>query len=1584
MNFFYHKTVNSLVYLYSAMYLKFKVYSYENIYIDWCTSIYWRKKMSEIIKIERKVSTMAGSLIVVIPASIVHSKEIERGDILVFTEKKESFSVRKKIPPNVRNKLRKRNLITIIILCLFVGSTIFGIPDNRIPLEEELDPIMKEPSSLEMPESPQTKTVPAGWNLGESVETVHSFTTKTAERIIDMYPNELLASTTITGDISRTYEADDIYQTIFCNVATDCDEPYPDYDDFIMGTFLYMLSIEYEIDVKVSGEIWVECESQYITNKGSRSCFDETSYIPVTQEHISTGGSIRIKVCVFAGVGIEMDTALVYYLFNYENSDWDRTIADTTNDSTAACIFTSLELEVDRVYFTPTNITESIRSEYSYSSESVNNHKLDIYNVDFGSKITIKKPTHWTYSSVNIDCTVTESGNDIILSNLIPTNYCVYFTSNSSYFLAIEETTSDYLSDIGFENGQYTNDWTSTFTTTIDTGIVFEGYHSVKIISAAAKTFTLSASDFTMNYYYLSFALYLTAGSITITTDDHSETINTNTDRWQIVQFFTQTDSFVLSSGSVTCYFDGFSIMESSTVVSTTDLDTYEFSSSFVVWDNYLNPTLSNLDDIYFRLFDRTAQTEISSYETITNSVGVATWTYIGSFEQKEYMIYAYTINSYFGSEITEIDVTESTDNWGVFNNVGSEIITVSDSVISLEYYEDGVGTNTEIRYATTGSVSYADLLYYRIKSNDTLVIDYTLIRDTDSYLGNMTDHSLTTSYSERTDIMILMLDSGVFDDENLEDIRLRFKTDGHFTVSISDFRFLHSAKFYFTPAYSYNIDYAEEILEDSWDFSEGDIEGFIDNSLAESSTVQDGYFSIFTDGAACGIYEEGLSIDSTEYTHLIVRLKANVSCNLLFQDYGSATSYQTVAITTSWVTTTYVLTDDADWIGIIVDLYLQQGDTIAQIDIDFIRLIHVEDLSYFTTDTTITLDSENSALVNKVYSDNQCLGDYTEPGIVPLNGTLSVNHNITRVPFARANVNKAFLYSETTQYTYRIDIASNYFTDLRVSIDAAAGLLYVGYLTYWGNTTIRIADNGSWLGVAQNEGNTIWSFNELAYGLHNFTLYFYNGGDTWQSFSTSVTIVEPDITVLALSYYEKHYDADAGHIYINYDTTWGNTTIRVSDNGSWLGVAVSGEELSIWTTTADYGLHNITVIIYNDGVIWFTDIFTFTYNQPSQIWQEVLFRFTSSITGATIDSEKYLRIFIDDQLVSAGTVTYLENFNITIYDNFNNELYSSTNTPYAAIIDIGLALRLVNFTNPNAVACRYEIWKGSYDQSLIIASLATESYYLFDSNYTLIAEALDPHYLDNIQYILTDSTFTVVVGMATISLILNTYEETDFLMSFTFTSTYTGGIIDSETYLIIFLNGTEIDSSVNVWSKDNFTLEIYDNFDNILYDSTISYSRVVAITLAMRQFTFTNMEQEATTIDIQQSGSDGLLFFPLAIAGSIPVWLSEGSYTVTHSPRNPDKETNVLWTSKSYDFVCSLSNQTLSMYLEQFEIIDAPTDFMSSIREYFQENQNMLIVVGVIGVATIITVIISTVLIIQKVSQLIVLMQKKKNKTEE
>ena len=225
----------------------------------------------------------------------------------------------------------------------------------------------------------------------------------------------------------------------------------------------------------------------------------------------------------------------------------------------------------------------------------------------------------------------------------------------------------------------------------------------------------------------------------------------------------------------------------------------------------------------------------------------------------------------------------------------------------------------------------------------------------------------------------------------------------------------------------------------------------------------------------------------------------------------------------------------------------------------------------------------------------------------------------------------------------------------------------------------------------------------------------------------------------------------------------------------------------------------------------------------------------------------------------------------------FGQSVYFEADRSYTRNIAIQLPMRSVTFENNNTVACTYEIWQSAYSRDIIIGDSNTTDFYLIDGTYTLVANAIDPHYSDNIIYITTSTGFRVIAGMSNIGVILNTYEEQLFQMTFICRSSYTGIVISIEDYLKIYLNETPIIGyTANVYSKDIFILTIKDKFDNELWNGSITYSRTITKSVDMRVFTFTNRETQITTMTILQSGSSGHLFYPLQMLGSVQVYLKD------------------------------------------------------------------------------------------------------------
>ena len=351
----------------------------------------------------------------------------------------------------------------------------------------------------------------------------------------------------------------------------------------------------------------------------------------------------------------------------------------------------------------------------------------------------------------------------------------------------------------------------------------------------------------------------------------------------------------------------------------------------------------------------------------------------------------------------------------------------------------------------------------------------------------------------------------------------------------------------------------------------------------------------------------------------------------------------------------------------------------------------------------------------------------------------------------------------------------TNYYLTIETSVDAAGGLFYVMIETYFDNCTIRVMDNTSFLGDNTTEGSSIWSFDETAYGLHNFTIFIYQGYDLWDTITTSVTIIAPDLTALGLTVYEKHFDADAGLLYVNYETTWGNTTIQLMDNGTLLGPPVAGEENSIWLFTASIGLHNISITISHDGVAWFTDIFSFTINIPYQVWKDVSFTFRSDYDSGYIDADYYLKIFLDGVIIGSSALTYKDNFSLTIYDEHDQLLYENATYLYQYSSTIYLPLRSYTITNNDYIPIAVSILATGSDAGgglfLLVPSAGSVSVYLKDGSYTILdIPTIDEVAGGNDIYTATSVVMEVSATQTAIGLFLGQKEDPQFLLNFSWT----------------------------------------------------------------------------------------------------------------------------------------------------------------------------------------------------------------------
>ncbi|MCG3257380.1 MAG: hypothetical protein KAU62_14865, partial [Candidatus Heimdallarchaeota archaeon] len=299
-----------------------------------------------------------------------------------------------------------------------------------------------------------------------------------------------------------------------------------------------------------------------------------------------------------------------------------------------------------------------------------------------------------------------------------------------------------------------------------------------------------------------------------------------------------------------------------------------------------------------------------------------------------------------------------------------------------------------------------------------------------------------------------------------------------------------------------------------------------------------------------------------------------------------------------------------------------------------------------------------------------------------------------------------------------------NYYLDLwNPGIDLLAGLIYFEYSTYFGNTTVRLALNDSWLGSAVGEGFSSWSFIP-DYGFLNFSIYIYQGEEVWDYLEIGITNVEPDINTFELLY-EKFSENDF-YCFYSYFTNWGNTTAYVYENSTLISTLDEFTSLS-WERNLAYDTYvNVTVDIV-------TNNFNLTleygyYNAPSTInvYLVDIDLFDQFGLGLTFTTVKFYMNYINDSYrLPENFITTETNFTIYVTDYFNVTLKTvevyltdSTKTNY---VDISIIYYLAEFVNPYNFYVLVEVTRnGVSHPGFNIAGNTTYHFWLTSGSYNL------------------------------------------------------------------------------------------------------------------------------------------------------------------------------------------------------------------------------------------------------------------------
>jgi hypothetical protein len=886
--------------------------------------------------------------------------------------------------------IKKTKFTAITILALFIGMVFCSIPNGPLTNFAE-DPQINEsqdiftapkPTDDSIVDTPATRSVIDydRWYLSESVKTDIEFNKQGLNHeLANWYSSHASSSYGIsqTGFMNSFLNDTDYWLTSISWGSAETDQV-----DFSFTHKLYCGGAG-DIYFDYRGEVLTGALNPYYTlwTSGTKA---------VDSSDLDAQGYLYIEFWItFAPL---IDKLYCYiYMHTVEGSEVVSFVQklSITDPSTAI-----LTMWVDYFYFQRDTITNNIRSERKYNSPTTKTHSVNPPSVAFAKEMNIYyNEEEWTYSSITPYASVTVAGGVVTVNSPTEIDYEVLFISNCTNHLAIKDVSTDLAFNPSFEDGInfFVADYgTYPDSVEITTLIIQEGYYSLEVEDSGTKHLTFPDKLSSGEYYFF---LWYYIEEIGTNTNNflfyYKDTSNswiseeifnkdTSTDRWHKFEFFFKTgdstdeEMFKLSFvDNVKFYIDALGFFQTSTTIKTTQSSESQIDFDGVVADSY-NFAQDSFRDYQVEIWDRCDQTLEYSYTTVTDEFGHGTVTHSYAFEQKEYEIRTYSLDSYFGSEQTQIDVTNSLTDWDLSNeDTGTKTASCVDSSIVFEFRESG-SVNWEIIYNPTATfdISSADILYYTYRSNVTSALTYKWIRtDSSNHILNQTNRDFTT------DTVYHMVDSfrhsdyvetGAFDDTSIDRIYLRASLPlGWVKVEIFDFRFINAQKLYFTPSVPTETDYAETVLGDAWDFSEGDNDGWDASCIFDNEYFENGLFTAEKGNLTSNYfyidYDNTFSAEAEKYNTLQIRFKINetiyrTASQWLFRVYdthwgnfvGGIYATQTTYIYADTWYTFNVFLDGVEWKNTETDLMIYWSYNVApnvafKLETDYINLVHVD-----------------------------------------------------------------------------------------------------------------------------------------------------------------------------------------------------------------------------------------------------------------------------------------------------------------------------------------------------------------------------------------------------------------------------------------------------------------------------------------------------------------------------------------------------------------------------------------------------------------------------------------------------------------
>ncbi len=1171
-------------------------------------------------------------------------------------------------------------------------------------------------------------------------------------------------------------------------------------------------------------------------------------------------------------------------------------------------------IQIDYLYFLRDTIDNNIRSYHNYASATTMINRKTIPSVPHAKEINVNLMTDETVTSVNPSASWSITSNVLTIASPTELDYEVFSSRNCSNILGIEDKSTDYLFDIGFEKNEFLTDWhfLSTFNIAqTATDIVSEKYRSLHLVESSQNDAHLmgKVSESSIEGY-ISFDFYridmagteyykfLIYDEVSDSWVDLAYLHTYSADSWHKLFFYVHLKydptydrqfQFSLGDSGRVCnfYIDNFRFSQTSTTISTQGYSDHLITLMMTAWNGYENPPMP-FEEVTIELWDRTAQTLEYSYITTTDENGIATWNFEQGFEQKEYELRTYSLNSYFGSEQTQTDVTNSVADWTLNNeDVGTETFTCVDSTLIFEFRESGA-ENWEIYYnpSSTFDISSADILYYTYRSNVTSRLNYKWIKtDASNHILNVTDTEFTANIIYHFKDSFRHADyaeTGTFDDASVDIFyhRANFPT-GWIKVEIFDFRFINAQKFYFTPSYASEIDFAETELLDAWDFSEGDNEGWDAFTYCSALGVYNGYYDLrhtYDSADYFSVYSQNeLGANSDYYTNFVIRAKisgveAGIDWKFYLVYYTPDFDYQAPMnhnLTEEWQT--FVFNSEAGKTIDRVRLYITnwQDDLTSDVDFqfDFARLVHKDS----------RLPNTNDYATDELYNAWDFSEGDTDDWVTLDPAVDEVYENGIYYMITNPSISQTYIY---TDYDSTVSVDASHYTHFamrfrtNVTICRTEGItngeIYF-YDAHWGNMVLDIKGwddcglgTGNWGGFLANKwyefvieiDNAEWTGTET-----DFQILFSNASTTFQAW----TMIEIEYIYL-IHQEELLYSTIQNSILLESDTN--DLLYEVWMDHNYIG---SFPDLSLIPLIQTVGTHYFQVSPYRTNGDYLTVVYSWYYTVEASAFSVSLesFYVTDFYVNTFVTSNydgNYI-VYEDGGSIDSGTLhkegtTIITNRDVTVGASINYTIaftYGSEMIPFKTYynnpssdffvtsysVDIDTTITVTWDTSKNTIDSLTIIEDGSTKVTDDSASPTTWTKSTVAGTHvvTLIFEATD--YNDIIW------SFTYVVGeVPSFSVQIQDFYITDNYVNTYFVANYAG------TY-IVYENDGQI--ATDSFGTSPLTIStVRDLTPSVKIDYSISFDDGVTVIWfnttyqnAISDYYLTNFALNQTTTDI-------------------------------------------------------------------------------------------------------------------------------------